>query len=388
VVLDEVEMLRAAGIEVATYFRSSDEIDSMGVFERLALPIRPIYSDEDAKAFRVRLREFRPDVVHLHNPFPLISPWVVRVATTEGTPVIQTVHNYRHSCPAGTFFRDGAVCQECAGKRFAWAALRHGCYRDSRLDTAVMVGAQLAHRGTRQLVDRYLAISDFVGGWLIAEGIPPGRVTVKPNAVRDPGPLTPPGDGFLFAARLDPEKGVELLLDAWERSGLGSRSRLVIAGDGPLRPVVERAAARDTGISYVGLVSQEQLQSLMTAAAVVAVPSTWDECFGMVAAEALAAGRPVIATQVGGLAEIVDGEVGWLSEPLAGSLAQRLVEAVDSDLRRLGIAARRRYEQRYSPVAVTDRLVNTYLEVVAAGSQPTTARARERLSAVLARPGA
>jgi glycosyltransferase involved in cell wall biosynthesis len=126
----------------------------------------------------------------------------------------------------------------------------------------------------------------------------------------------------------------------------------------------------------------------MTAAAVVAVPSTWDECFGMVAAEALAAGRPVIATQVGGLAEIVDGEVGWLSEPLAGSLAQRLVEAVDSDLRRLGIAARRRYEQRYSPVAVTDRLVNTYLEVVAAGSQPTTARARERLSAVLARPGA
>lgn len=117
VVVTEIEMLRAAGLEVDTYFRSSDEIASFGPLQRAMLPVRPLYSFEDARAIRRHIRETRPDVVHLHNPFPLISPYVVRVAKSEGVPVVQTVHNYRHSCPAGGFFRERPCARTAAGRR-------------------------------------------------------------------------------------------------------------------------------------------------------------------------------------------------------------------------------------------------------------------------------
>src|SRR4051812_3063042 len=104
VVDDEVEMLQDTGLEVETFFRNSDDIEDFGPLKKAALAISPTYSAEAVRDFRQVITERRPDVVHLHNPFPLISPWVVRVAKDAGIPVVQTVHNYRMSCPAGTFF--------------------------------------------------------------------------------------------------------------------------------------------------------------------------------------------------------------------------------------------------------------------------------------------
>ena len=364
VVADEIEMLRVAGVEVHTHLRSSDEIPDFGRFEKLAMPVRPIYSFDDARTLRARLRETRPDVVHLHNPFPLISPWVVRVSKHAEVPVVQTVHNYRHVCSAGVFYRDGHVCEDCSDKTIPWPGVKHGCYRDSRAQSAVMATAQVVHRSTWQMVDEFLPVTDFVAQHLVRAGIAPNRIAVKPNATPDPGPPSPIGSGFLFAARLSREKGVGLLLDAWSRSKLGDTTSLVIAGDGDERRRVEAAAARIPGVRYVGPQDHSEIARLMQEAAVVVVPSTWYEGFPMQVVEAYAAGRPVLATRIGSLASIVDATVGWHAEPDVASLAAALERAADREVAgKLGAAARARFERDLTPEAVTTRLLDSYARV-------------------------
>src|SRR6185312_8967573 len=142
---------------------------------------------EDSTRLQRLLAERRPDVMHLHNPYPLISPWAVRVAAAAGVPVVQTVHNYRMVCMNGAFFRDGVVCTDCAGRTVPWPGALHGCYRGSRPQSLVMTAALTAHRPTWRLVSRYLALTGFMRDQLVAAGIAPDRVTVKPNTIPDPG---------------------------------------------------------------------------------------------------------------------------------------------------------------------------------------------------------
>src|SRR5215467_2643273 len=127
----EIAQLRAAGVEVVPFIRSSDEIASLPVTGKLLLPLSPVWAPGAQRELAAILRDHRPDVFHLHNPYPLLSPWVVRTAHAHGVPVVQTVHNYRHVCAAATFLRDGAVCRDCAGRRLAVPAVVHRCYRGS-----------------------------------------------------------------------------------------------------------------------------------------------------------------------------------------------------------------------------------------------------------------
>jgi glycosyltransferase involved in cell wall biosynthesis len=254
---EQVAMLRAAGVEVRTYFRSSDEISTLPLFERATLPIRPIRSPIDTSKFSEMLRSFRPTVVHLHNPYPLISPAVIRTATRAGVPVVQTVHNYRHVCIAGTLFRAGGPCTACVTARLPWPGVTHGCYRGSRAESLAMAAAALRHRSTWQLVHRFLAVSAFVADRLVEFGLPADRITVIANATPDPGPPTALGEGFLFAGRLDSAKGVRLLLDAWAQAGIGDAAFLTIAGDGPERAVVHSAARRYPNVRYLGTLSPQ-----------------------------------------------------------------------------------------------------------------------------------
>ena len=129
VVEDDIQMLRGAGLDVQTFLRDSDAIANFGPLRKAALGGSPTYSVEAVRDFRHVLRIFQPDIVHLHNPFPLISPWVIRTAKSAGIPVVQTVHNFRHSCPSSTsLFRDGTICEACVGKSFPWPGVVHGCY--------------------------------------------------------------------------------------------------------------------------------------------------------------------------------------------------------------------------------------------------------------------
>jgi glycosyltransferase involved in cell wall biosynthesis len=352
--------VRAAGVDVRTYIRSSDEISEMGLPQRLGVMVRPIYSPTDVHRIRGEVERFRPDIVQIHNPYPLISPAVVRVAQHADIPVLNYVHNYRHVCMRGTFYRDGHDCTSCAGRSVPWPALVHGCYRESRAQSSVMAVALSAHRRTWRGVDRFVVLSQHVADYLTSFGIPSSRVTVNPNAVPDPGPARPLGKGFLFAGRLEDNKGISLLLESWRQASLAPPARLVIAGDGPRRAEVERAAQATAGVEYLGPLSKQAVGEAIREAAVVVVPSTWQEPFGRTAIEGLAHGRPVLATSVGGLAEIVGPDVGWLVKPDARSLSAGLTKAAGAgDLEQRGRAARAKYEVEF----VRDRQVSRLLQV-------------------------
>jgi glycosyltransferase involved in cell wall biosynthesis len=361
VVDDEVALLRDAGVQVETYFRSSDEIRSLKRARRAELALRSIYSRSDAKGVGDVLDSFQPDVVHLHNPFPLISPWVIRTAKARGIPVVQTVHNYRHVCAQGAFFRDGQPCDDCSGRVVPWPSVLHGCYRGSRPQSVVMATATTIHRPTWRLVDRFLPPSSFASEHLVRAGIPREKIIVKPNCIADPGPVKPLGAGFLFVGRLAPDKGVSLALDAWSASGLGSVSRLVVAGDGEERNLVEAAATQLPGLEYVGRVNHDQVEQLLDECAVAIVPSLCAESFGRFSVEAFAHGRAVVASDLGASVEIVSDERGWRAATRAEAFAKQMIAAFDRPVaERKGLAARAHFEVSYTNDRVLEILLDTY----------------------------
>src|SRR5690242_4077422 len=273
----EIAQLTAAGVEVVPFLRSSDSIRDLPPAQKALLPLAPITGRAAQRDLAALLAEHRPDVVHLHNPYPLLSPEVVRTAHDHGVPVVQTVHNYRHVCSSGLYFRDGHNCRDCRGKAFGWPAVVHRCYRDSAAQSAVMATTLAVHRGTWRSVDRFIALTDQIAAHLADFGIPAARIVVKPNALPDPGEPEPLGDGFLYAARLSPEKGLSLLLDAWQRHPDGALGPLRIAGDGELRPLAERAAADRTDVTYLGPLDRDGMVAARRAAAVVVAPPTWND---------------------------------------------------------------------------------------------------------------
>lgn len=355
----EIAQLRAAGVEVIPFLRESDDIPRLPVGQKALLPISPLWNPGAQRDLAALLRRHRPDVLHLHNPYPLLSPQVVRTAHRHGVPVVHTVHNYRQVCASGIYFRDGGVCQDCRGRWLGTPAIRHRCYRGSAAQSAIMAVTLAAHRPTWRSVDRYVALTTRIADHLRGYGIPPDRIVVKPNAIPDPGEPTPLGEGFLFASgRLAPEKGLGLLLDAWRRHPDGALGTLRIAGDGEQRALAEQAAAERTDVVYLGSLDAAGVRAAMAACAVVIVAPRWHDVLPTVVIEALAAGRPVLGTDLGGVPYLVD-DAGWVvpAEPEALAKALPVARAEASER---AAAARRRYEQTFHPDVVTRQLLDVY----------------------------
>ena len=340
---DEIATLREAGIDVVTHIRSSDEIARVTP----GLAVRPVFSKTDAREVAAKLDGV--DVVHLHNPYPLLSPYVVRVAKRAGKPVVQTVHNYRHGCVAGSHYRDGHVCEDCLGTRTRWPGVAHGCYRGSRAQSVVLTAAELVHGGTWRQVDRYLALTSFAKDKLVAAGLPAERIDVRPTSRPDPGEPTPPGEGLLFVGRLDEEKGAPLLYAAWRDAG---RPPLTVIGDGTHKP--------PPGVDYRGQQPADVVAHDMERCAAVVVPSVVYEGYPRVVVEAFSRGRPVVATDVGPLPSIITPDRGWVAPP--GSLASAL-RSVTPDAAR-GAAARAHYVAELTPEIALRRLLDVYTALV------------------------
>ncbi|MGW1749451.1 glycosyltransferase [Streptomyces sp. NPDC002092] len=379
VVDQEVELLRAAGHRVEVFERRSDDIGAMSLLGKVAVPLRVPWNPAVRTELAAKLRTERPDVVHVHNVFPLLSPAVLAACADAGVPAVATLHNYTQVCPPGTLQRDGRPCTECVGSTVPLPAVRHGCYRGSRLATVPLAVSMSANRRRWWSgVERFFCISAAQRDTLVRAGMPAERLAVKHNFVPDPGDRRAgEGEHLLYLGRLAEAKGVRLLMAAWDElaaSG-GVGVPLVIAGTGPLEPEVTAWAAGRDDVRYVGLLDTAECQKAIAQSVAVVAPSTWLEAFGLVVVEAMAAGVPVVAAGHGAFVELVeDGVTGLLHQPgESASLASciRRIAAEPDGNREMGRAARLRYEQGFSPAVGLDRLVDEYRTAIAGRSAQT-----------------
>ncbi len=373
VVDQEGEALEALGHEVIRFGRSSDEIGQWPLAKKASLPARTVWSRESHRELTAVLRERRPDVVHVHNTFPLLSASVLYACRDARVPVVATVHNYKLACANGSFFRDGAVCHDCA-HGLPVRAVGHGCYRGSRAATVPVVLATSLHRNAwKSLVSAYIFISAAQRDLLKGAGLAPDRVFVKHNLI--PGRSRPQAERtptVLYAGRLDEAKGARLLMAGWDRY-LGQPGEpglnLVIVGGGPLEDEVAAWASARPSVVMTGTVSGDQVAGYMATARAVLLPSTWEETFGLVAVEAMAAGVPPVAAAHGSFPELitpgVDGALFSPGDPDALALAIADVESNPGRYADYGDQARKTYEERFDPERIMAELVEIYRFAIA-----------------------
>jgi len=365
----EVALLRLHGHDVTTFQLDNDVVNDMG---RAAMLAATLWNRKTYQTLRQRVAEDRAEVVHFHNTFPLISPAAYYAARREGAAVVQTLHNFRLLCPGANLFRQGKVCEDCIGRHLPWPGVVHKCYRESRSASAAVAALIAAHHvsGTwKNAVDLYLAPTEFARKKFVAGGLPADKLMVKPNFV-DPDPGIGAGDGgfALFVARLSNEKGIETLLQAWEK--LDRPIPLKVIGDGPMAPVVDEACQRMKHIEWLGRRPLADVYETMGRASVLIFPSRCYETFGRVAVEAYAKGTPVIASGHGAPGDIVrPGKTGTLFEPGNAAALAEAVQRMLSDPARLAtqrIAARMEYEARYTGLANLAQLMEAYRTAIAA----------------------
>jgi glycosyltransferase involved in cell wall biosynthesis len=360
VVDQEAEALAALGHEVMRFGRSSDEIEQWSVAKKASLPARTIWSRETSRDLKAVLREHRPEVVHVHNTFPLLSAAVLYACRDAGVPVV--------ACANGTFFRNGAVCHDCA-HGLPVRAVQHGCYRGSRAATApVVLATSLHRRAWTSLVSGYVFISASQRDLLRGSDLPPDRVFVRynliPRRIRSRMTRTPT---VVYAGRLDEAKGVRLLMAGWDRYRKQSGEpalNLVIAGGGPLGDEVAAWASARPSVEMTGTVSSDRCAELISRGRAVLLPSAWEETFGLVAVEAMAAGVPPIAAGHGSFTELitpgVDGVLFSPGDPAALALAIADVESNPERYEEYGDQARKTYEQRFDPQRSIEELLDIY----------------------------
>jgi glycosyltransferase involved in cell wall biosynthesis len=368
VVDQEGEALATLGHEVMRFGRSSDEIEHWSAAKKASLPAQVIWSRETYRDLKAVLRGHRPEVVHVHNTFPLLSDAVLYACRNARVPVVATMHNYRRACANDMFFRSGTVCHDCT-RGLPVRAVVHGCYRGSHAATVPVALAQGLHRQAwRSLVSAYIFISASQRDLHRGLGFAPDRVFVKYNLIpRQSRPQMARTPTVVYAGRLHEVKGLRLLMAAWDcyRTNSGEPGlNLVIAGGGPLEGEVTAWASARPSVEMTGTVNRDRCAELISHARAILLPSAWEEPFGLVAVEAMAAGVPPIAAGHGSFTELitpgVDGVLFSPGDPAELALAIADVERNPEQYEVYGDQARKTYERRFDPQRSLEELLEIY----------------------------
>lgn len=360
VVSSEIDLLSKNAIEVIKYRRSNDELKNMSSMQILS---ESLYCYRTVRDISDLVKATRPDIIHAHNTFPLISPSLYWVASSNKIPIVQTLHNFRVLCPQAMFLRNGKVCEDCLGK-LPWRGAVRGCYRDSMAQSSVLVGMLSLHRalGTySEKVTRYIALNAFCRTKFIEGGLPAERISIKSNFVDVPSMPSGCRLGGLFVGRLSYEKGIKTLADSIK---FLTNPKIRIVGTGAEESVI----AKDPHFDWVGSLSQEQVFSEMRQASWLVMPSIWYENFPRTLVEAFACELPVIASRLGAMAELIDdGVTGLLFNPGdPKDLAEKIQWAEDNpeEMRRMGENARAEYEAKYTADINYKQLIAIYEQAI------------------------
>ena len=373
VVASEAGLLADHGVEVETLEENNDSIAGLaGKIEAAVSVFKG--TQKSNERVDAALARFAPDVVHVHNWFPTVSPSIFWKCKQAGTPVVNTVHNYRLLCVKATLFRDGKVCEDCIGSTLRLPGVMHKCYRDSRSGSAVATAGMLAHwsRGTwHEAVDRYIALSVFAREKLIEGGLPERKILVKPNFVYpDPGAKGGHGGYYLFVGRLTEEKGIRTLLECWKRGP--DLPLLRVAGGGPLEEEARRTAATLENVQLLGNRSSADVMAMMGEAKALLCPSVWYEGMPRVAIESMAVGTPIVASRLGTYPEMItDGENGVLFESGNPDALLERLRAMESAraLEGMRTGTRRRFEAEYTGERNLKLLLDIYDHTISSATR-------------------
>ncbi len=355
------KLLAEKGHKVVALARSSADIGRM-LLGNLRAFFSGVYSRSARRQMRELIQQARPDVVHVHNVFPLISPSVLVECRRAGVPVVMTVHNYRLVCPTGLHMVNGQVCEKCCGGREYWCVLRN-CTGSLPKSLGYALRNWVARKWRLFLdnVTLYAALTEFQRQRLIAAGFPGDRIEVIPNMA---APVKADaeaelGDYVGYVGRISPEKGVPLLIAAARMC-----PQLVFRAAGSVEGMRHLVHRTPSNLEFVGQLQKEALEDFYARSRMIVLPSTWFEGFPMVLAEAMLRGKPIVCSRIGGLPEIVeDGVTGLLFEP---GNAEELAEKIRSlweqpDLCcKMGRAGREKALREYSPERYYQRLMAAY----------------------------
>ncbi|MBO7223525.1 MAG: glycosyltransferase family 4 protein, partial [Kiritimatiellae bacterium] len=326
----ERDMLIAGGHTVQVYEVTNDSIGENT--SKIKLFLNTIWNKTSYKTILKIIAEFKPDVVHCHNTFPLISPSIYYACDKAGVPVVQTLHNYRLTCLNGYLFREQecALCERCLGKSPIRGIFKK-CYRNSFSASATVAAMLMVHRflGTyRKKVTKFIALTDF-GKNIFSKFLPADKITVKSNPI--PAILTAPAiktKQVIFAGRLSPEKGADTLIKAWISLPNKYGFTLKIIGDGAEKEKLEKLASEDSSISFVGVLPKSKTIEQMSSSMLLISPSKCSETFGLAPVEAMSIGTPVLISDVVNLFPIVQDKISgrYFKAGSAEDLAEKLTE--------------------------------------------------------------
>jgi len=368
----ESELLRQHGHRVIEFTRHSDEIINRGIFGTVQGALATVWNPFSKRVLRFVLEKEKPDIMHVHNTFPLLSPSIFYATVGLKTATVLTLHNYRTFCAAGIPMRDGHPCMECLERKTTFPALKHGCYRQGRLSTlplAVMIALHRKLETWTKHVDAFIALTEFQKSKITEPGLLSETVYVKPHFyfnAPDPLPWEEREQKMVYIGRLGVEKGVRILIDAWKMWS-SEAPHLEIIGDGPEKSVLQESTkgnGLEEKVSFLGYLNSPEVQKRLATARLLVLPSLSFEGFPMAIPEAFALGVPVAASDIGAIPFIVkDNKNGILFRPGDASALYRAVKEIwdrSNWLSSLGRAARLEFDRKYTADANYEILMNIY----------------------------
>lgn len=374
VVRNEKRLLEEHGHQVYTYYRTNAELKEKGIWGKLLLPFTAVYSFRTSREVKKLIKENKIDIVHVHNTLTMVSPSVFYAAFKCGVPVVQTLHNFRMLCPAGSFFRDNVICEECVEHGMG-CAVRHKCYRNSTLQTIVSATILQVHRmlGTYRRVN-FICLTEFNRNKLLESLdskrwiVDPKRVYIKPNFTFAEGivPSEQKTDEeyFLFAGRIEALKGIDIAIKAFENL---PDEMLYVAGNGPMMEEMQTYVKEHNmqNVKFLGYLQKEEMSERFYHAKAVIMTSQCYEAFAMTIAEAYSYGVPVIAGRVGNMDGMVKNGVTGVkfTYDSAEDLAAKVREFNQIDLAALKENAREFYETRLRPEDNYQKLIKIYEDI-------------------------
>lgn len=362
VVAEEKKVLEQNGHVVIQYLKDSSLIENYSKVGLIKLMLSQRRSKVVENELRALIKRERPDICHVHNVYPLITPSVYRLCQSQGIPVVQTVHNFKLVCTNGLFFRDGQTCEICLNRNL-YNSIRYKCYRDSYLATAIQADSIQFHRksGTwNEGIDRYVCLTEFQKSKLVAGGLNQKKICIKPNFIQQAKLKIEDGGYFLFVGRLDRGKGLDDLIELFK---VNRNSQFVLIGESDDPSLFHNFR----NVQHIGKKDRSEVMYYLSRCKAVIFPSKLYEGMPMVIIEAFSMRKPVIARDIGSASSmIVEGVTGLKYNDVQGLIyAVNLLEQDASLINRIGENSFRQYETYYSELKGYESLMNIYSEVIA-----------------------